>query len=311
LGLSLSQSLAAKHNGCIEVQSAPGKGAKFTFRFPIVTEEAEPEMEAPVENPRKETVAASDSGLKILIVEDNRDLRSFIASNLNEEYSILEAGNGVQAMEVVERETVDIIISDIMMPEMDGLELCKALKANPAYSHLPLILLSAKTDTPTKIEGLNRGADAYMEKPFSVEQLKAQIHAIINNRNRLRENFIQQPLQYFAQTKVENNENAEFIEKLNKNILENMSDESFSIDNLSEQFFMSRSNFHKKIKSITGLTPNNYIQLIRLNQSAQMLATGKYKINEVCYLVGFNTPSYFSKCFYEHFGKLPKDFLIQ
>ena len=148
-----------------------------------------------------------------------------------------------------------------------------------------------------------------MEKPFSSEQLRAQINSIIDNRNRVRKNFIQSPLEYYKQKNTENHINADFIERLNNIILENLTNENFSIDNLSDIFLISRSNLHKKIKNIIGLTPNDYIKLIRLNKSAQLLATGKYKINEVCYLVGFNTPSYFSKCFYEHFGKLPKEFI--
>jgi AraC-like DNA-binding protein len=168
--------------------------------------------------------------------------------------------------------------------------------------------LSAKTDTPTKIEGLKIGADVYMEKPFSIEQLKAQINSIIENRNKLRDRFKSSPLQFFSHD-IEKSENTEFVEKLNEYIIENITDEKLTIDGLSEEFCMSRSNFHKKIKNITGLTPNDYIKLIRLNQSLELLVSGKYKINEVCYLVGFNTPSYFSKCFHEQFGKLPKEFV--
>ncbi|MDR1120781.1 MAG: response regulator [Dysgonamonadaceae bacterium] len=305
LGLSLSQSLAAKHNGSIAVESEPGKGSVFTLKLPIASCE---EGDAPQVQPPDEE-KAGDSSLKILVVEDNKDLRSFLVSNLNENHIILEAENGRKAMEIVEKESLDVIISDILMPEMDGLELCNAIKTNLAYSHIPLILLSAKTDTQTKIEGLKKGADVYLEKPFSIEQLKAQVNSIIENRNNLRNNFIQSPLNYFKQ-KMEKPDNREFIEKLNACIIENMSDDKFTIDSLSERFFISRSNLHKKIKNITGITPNDYIKLIRLNQGAQMLATTKYKINEVCYLVGFETPSYFSKCFYEHFGILPKDFML-
>ena len=147
-----------------------------------------------------------------------------------------------------------------------------------------------------------------MEKPFSLEQLKAQISSIVENRANIRKKFVESPLSYFKQEK-DQSENAEFIRKLNAFIFNNMSDEKFSIDSLSSEFAISRTNFQKKIKSITGLTPNDYIKLIRLNKSAELLATGKYRINEVCFLVGFNTPSYFSKCFFEHFGKLPKEFM--
>ena len=314
LGLALSQSLAMKHGGSIAVSSEYLKGSVFTISLPMTLTGVQVQEEVNEERVMEEvntpqTIQSTDK-LKVVLAEDNKELRVFISNSLSEHLTILEAANGAEALELVEKEAVDIIISDIIMPEMDGLELCDKLKSNPAYSHIPLILLSAKTDTSTKVEGLNKGADVYMEKPFSMEQLKAQINSIIDNRNRMRDNFIQSPLQYFKQQQpAEKNENTAFVEKLNDIILENLADEGFSIDNLSEKFLMSRSNFHKKIKSIIGMTPNDYIKLIRLNQSAQLLATGKYKINEVCYLVGFNTPSYFSKCFFEQFGKLPKEFI--
>lgn len=313
LGLSLSQSLAIKHGGSITVQSQENKGSVFTLKIPIVTTEdvlyrdEDSHIGAEIVQEQQSKLNA-DSNLKILLVEDNKELCVFLSNSLSDNYTIFEAENGIKALEIIEKENLDIIISDILMPEMDGLELCNILKSNSAYSHIPFILLSAMTDISTKVEGLSKGADVYIEKPFSIEQLKAQIISIIDNRNHIRDNFIQSPLQYYKRNK-ENTENAEFIEKLNDIILEHLSDEHFSIDNLSELFSMSRSNFHKKIKSITGMTPNDYIKLIRLNQSAQLLSTGRYKINEVCYMVGFNTPSYFSKCFYEQFGKLPKDFV--
>lgn len=308
LGLSLSQSLAIKHDGIITVQSEYGKGCLFTLQLPLANMEEEDITTFSEEESIPHEQVNAEVRLKVIIVEDNTELREFIKDSLNEKHTVFDAENGIRALEVIEKENIDIIISDILMPEMDGLELCNKLKNNPAYSHLPLILLSARTDTSTKIDGLRKGADVYMEKPFSIEQLKAQVNSIIENRNNLRNNFIKSPLQYFKHNR-ENNESAEFVKKLNKIILENMSDENFSIDGLSDLFAISRSNFHKKIKNITGMTPNDYIKLIRLNKSAQMLSTGKYKINEVCYLVGFNTPSYFSKCFYEQFGKLPKDFV--
>ena len=199
-------------------------------------------------------------------------------------------------------------VSYILMPEMDGLELCNQIKSNISFSHLPLILLSAKTDTGTKINGLKKGADVYMEKPFSIEQLKAQINSVLENRHNIHKKFIESPLEYYKLNNETDSENALFIKKLNELILENMSSEEFSIDNIASDFAISRTSLHNKIKSITGVTPNNYIKLIRLNKSAELLATGKYRINEVRFLVGFNSASYFAKCFYEQFGKFPKDF---
>lgn len=148
-----------------------------------------------------------------------------------------------------------------------------------------------------------------MEKPFSMVQLKAQIISIIENRNHLRDRFLSSPLQYYKENKENNNANVEFVDKLNSIILDHITDETISIEMLAEEFSMSRSNIHKKVKSIIGITPNEYIRLIKLNKAAQLLSTGKYKVTEVCYMVGFNTPSYFTKCFSEQFGKLPKDYI--
>jgi DNA-binding response OmpR family regulator/anti-sigma regulatory factor (Ser/Thr protein kinase) len=312
LGLSLAKSLAEKHNGDITVESSESEGSLFILRIPVVENNSEIEQHLPAEKKLTETEsqAANDRKIKIVIAEDNRDLRDFLVNSLSDNYTVFSVENGLEALSVIEKENIYLIISDIMMPEMDGLELCRQVKTNVAYSHIPLILLSAKTDTPTKIEGLNFGADVYLEKPFSIEQLKAQLNSIIENRDKIRNNFLKAPLQYFKQnTTGENEGNAEFVSKLNAHILENIADEKFSIDVLSGLFNMSRSSFHKKIKSLTDMTPNDYINLIRLNQSAQLLASGRYKINEVCYMVGFNTPSYFSKLFYEHFGKLPKEYM--
>ncbi|MCD8317867.1 MAG: response regulator [Paraprevotella sp.] len=309
LGLSLSQSLAVKHGGKISVESEYGHYCCFTFSLPALPAgETVAEAETEVQDLPAPEPVETNTGTRVLVVEDNPDMLAFLCENLGDDYEVFRATKGVEALSVVEKENVDVIISDIMMPEMDGLELCSRLKTNMAYSHLPLIILSAKTDTSTKVDSMNKGADVYMDKPFSIEQLKAQVNSIIENRNHIQKKIIESPLLYLKRH-TENNESTKFVRKLNDVILKNMSDEKFSIDGLSELFAICRSNLHKKIKNITGMTPNDYIKLVRLNESARLLSTGKYKINEVCYLVGFNTPSYFSKCFFEHFGKLPKDFI--
>lgn len=314
LGLSLSKSLAQKLRGNLQVKSEFGKGCLFTLELPILAEDHNTEPvqtnETSPDMKRQNRTGASEKecDIAILLVEDNQELRSFIRDTLAEYYQVYEAGNGTEALKVIENNNIDIIISDVVMPVMDGIELCNELKTNTAYSHIPIILLSAKTDTSTKIDGLKKGADVYMEKPFSIEQLKAQVSSIIEKRANFRRKIVEAPLHYFKQEK-ENSESMEFIKRLNSFIFENMSNENFSIDSLSCEFAISRTNFQKKIKSITGLTPNDYIKLIRLNKSAELLSSGKYRVNEVCFLVGFNTPSYFSKCFHEHFGKLPKDFV--
>lgn len=237
--------------GQITVYSVPEKGTCFTLELPLEQDKDDDKIQPVekdefIENNNKSVLqVASESGTKILIVEDNNELRTFLKESLSENFIVYEASNGKEALDMIDKAAYEVIVSDIVMPEMNGLELCDRLKSNQAYSHLPIILLSAKTDTITKVDGLNKGADVYMEKPFSVQQLKAQINSIIDNRNKLREVFLESPLQFYKSS-GENDTNTEFIKKLNNIILEKMSDEKFSIDNLSEIFAISRSNFHKK-----------------------------------------------------------------
>lgn len=319
LGLPLARSIAEMHQGSLTVESQYGHGSTFILEIPTDLEEGERanEQEEPQQN------SSNEEGINfveekpvskpvVLLVEDNEQLRTFIAESLSEIYIIKTAANGLEAVKVLEESTVDLVVSDIMMPDMDGIELLRVIRNNPEYSHLPVILLSAKTDVETKVEGLNTGADAYIEKPFSMEQIKAQINSIFESRKRLQESFIKSPLDYYSKTKTDDGKEAEkaaFIEKLNGMILDNLTNPDFSIDGIAQEFAMSRSSFHKRIKGITGETPNDYIRIVRLSKSAELLASGKYQIVEVCYMVGFNTPSYFSKCFAKHFGKLPKEYI--
>lgn len=308
LGLSLSKSLALKMNGDLTIATPQAGGACFVLTLPAmnayhVLPQAANDSAATVERTDEEKSTPS-----ILIVEDNKDLADFIAETLQDAYAILKAKNGLEALSLVESSDVDIIISDVMMPVMDGLELCDRLRNSHDYSHLPIILLSAKTDTETKVKGIRQGADAYIEKPFSVEQLRAQIETILQKRAQVQQRVIESPLDYYRKA-PQTDDQAAFIEKLNSMIIEHMSDRDFNVETLVKAFATNRTNFQKKLKSITGLTPNDYIRLIRLNKSAELLATGRYRINEVCAIVGFNSPSYFSKCFNEQFGRLPKDFV--
>ena len=301
------------HGGDISVESAYGHGSTFILTLPT-TLSAEEAVETTTSQPDEEpteTVTTTET-IQVLFVEDNDELRQFVSENLGEGFRVYCADNGVEALRQLEEHNVDIIVSDIMMPEMDGLELCRVLKQGDTYAHIPLILLSAKSDMETKVGGLEVGAAAYLEKPFTMQQLRAQISSIIEDRNQLREQFIKSPLDFYRKPHsddTQEKQNAEFVNRLNQLILENLTNSDFTIDGLARMFLMSRSNFHKRLKGVTGETPNDYIRIVRLNKSAELLATGKYQIVEVCYMVGFNTPSYFSKCFQEHFGKLPKEYI--
>ena len=321
LGLPLALRLAQMHNGTLSVESEYGKGCEFILTIPMTNEmTADSSLEESSSNPVEAEdstlgqVVANNEKAVILVVEDNNELRSFIADNLSDTYQVMTASNGVEAFKIIEKKPIDLIVSDIMMPDMDGIELCRAIRTNMAFAHLPIILLSAKTDIETKVEGLNIGADAYIEKPFSIEQLRAQIKSILEARRRLQENLMKSPLEFYKQQHTEDiheTESVEFVNRFNDLIISNLNNSDFNVDTAAREFAMSRSSFHSKVKNITGETPNNYIRVVRLCKAAEFLASGKYQIVEVCYMVGFNTPSYFSKCFAEHFGMLPKDYILE
>jgi ligand-binding sensor domain-containing protein/signal transduction histidine kinase/DNA-binding response OmpR family regulator len=243
----------------------------------------------------------------LLIVEDNEEMIQFIASQLNAQYNILKAGNGMEAIRFLDKYIINLIISDIMMPQMDGLELCAKVKKSQEYSHIPIILLTAKTTLQSKISGLELGADAYIEKPFSWDYLQAQISNLLDNRKKIKEAFSHSP---FVHTKsiALNKADEQFLNKATDIIYKNIFIPDFNVDQLAEALCMSRSSLLRKIKGVSEFTPNDFIRLIRLKRAAEILQDGEYKVNEVCYLVGFSSPSYFTKAFHKQFGILPKDF---
>lgn len=306
IGLSLVKQLVNCLSGTITV-SGDDSATVFTITLPHNNNKID-------EYSRNENISSdtyiSDHSEKtsLLIVEDNEELLSFLKDSLCEEYNVFTASNGRDAEELISDNTIDMIISDIMMPEIDGIKLIKWIRTNELYSHIPFILLSARTSIESKIEGLESGADSYIEKPFSIYYLKAQIKSMIDNRQRAINRFLFKPLSKLRQENADRQED-EFINKLNRIIEENMHSASFSIREMATEMAVSQSNLQRKIKGVTGLTPNEYVRLIKLKYAATLLASQKYQINEVAYMVGFNTPSYFSKCFYEQFGMKPNEFI--
>jgi len=244
----------------------------------------------------------------LLIAEDNADMRNFLASNFNTDYEVLTANDGIEALEQLKKYEIHLIISDLMMPRLDGLEFCKAIRSNILFSHIPFVLLTAKTDLDTKIDGLNLGADSYIEKPFSIHHLKAQINNLIESRRLLRKKYSEMPFVPIT-TIAGNSADEQFLTKVKDIIEQNISNEDFSIDLLAEALFISRSGLFAKIKILADITPNELIQLIRLKKAAEYLNQKEYRINEIAYMVGFNNPSYFSKCFQKQFGVRPMDFV--
>lgn len=311
IGLALARSLAELHQGSLVMTDRMDVN-EFCLTLPIV-QETTIVLSSDVNDVKIETVSHEQSEMQkkkltVLVVEDSADMSTFLSRQLSRDYEVLTATNGIEALETLNANFVNLVVSDVMMPIMDGFELCKRIKADLNYSHIPVILLTAKTSMQSKIQGLELGADAYIEKPFSFEYLLATIGNQISNREKLRQSFAKSPfvaVNTMALTKVDE----EFVKKLNDIILANLSNSEFSTDDMAESLNMSRSNFYRKVKGVLDLTPNEYLRLERLKRAAQLLKEGKCRVNEVCYAVGFNSPSYFAKCFLKQFGILPKDFV--
>ena len=315
IGLALSKQLIERHKGNIYIENNEYKGCTFVVELktqlsiPKQTgSESYEHIKEKENNIYPELVSKETTKQTVLIVEDNEDLLNFLKNNLKKDYKVLTALNGRFALEVIEKNVIDLMVSDIVMPEVGGLELVKNIRSNQQYSHIPIIILSARTNLDTKIDGLDLGAESYIEKPFSIDFLKAQIKSLLANRARMIEKFVQSPFIPYGSIAT-NKKDEEFIEKLNQDIEKNLTDPEYNIESISNSLSMSRSNLQRKIKGLSDMTPNDYVRVYRLKKAANLITQGQYRINEVCFLVGFNSPSYFSKCFKKQFGALPKDFV--
>ena len=300
LGLSLVKLLAEKHNGRAYVDTGYTDGCCVCVEIPYI--------------PVKASVTVADSektgssGVRMLVVEDNPDMLDFLHTTLQEEYSVIDARDGNEALAILRDKDIDIIISDIYMPGGDGFFLLQSVRSDEMLSHLPFILLSAESALDAKIKGLEYGANAYIEKPFSVEQLLATVKNILKDREIMRRSFqsgdASQP-----EKAIEQSRDSKFLEKISNMILEKMGESWISVEELAENMNVSHSSLQRKIKGLTGLSPVEFIRYVKLVKAAEMLASGEYRVNEVCYAVGFSKPSYFSACFKKQFGVLPKDYV--
>ena len=318
LGLSYAKMLALAHDGDLLYSDAVGGGSNFQLVLPIKIQEVSEAPQAPpscvplVASEQSSGAVGGTTGTshRILIVEDNEELLLMTCEALRPNYRILKARDGVEALDVLRYNDIDVIVSDVMMPRMDGNELCRQVKQDINYSHIPVILLTAKTSVEAKVEGMQSGADVYLEKPFSVRQLHLQIQSLL----RMRQNFYERMRQidgFMPQQDSElgmNQQDLQFMERLQQLVSDNMHDEDFSIDVLAEQMNMSRSSFYRKIKALTDMTPIEYLKKRRLEQAAQLLSQG-IRVTEVAGRVGFTSSSYFAKCFKARFGVLPKDYV--
>lgn len=319
IGLAFSRVLARAHGGSLTMHNMPEGGASFILSIPRqdVADTSAIDRHSPdghiLEIDDCNEDEKDSERIRMLLVEDNDDLRNMICKSLKRWYDVESAGNGRIAMEILEKDNIDIIVSDVMMPEMDGIEFCRFVKSHIEYSHIPLVLLTAKTTLSAKLEGLENGADVYMEKPFTIKQLHQQIenlftlrlafHRLLGNSGCDNDYLLADPGKYAFSAK-----DADFIRNLDKTLGEVLGDINYSVELLAERFGMSRSSFHRKVKAVTGMTPNNYVMNYRLNLSVRHLREGM-RINEVALELGFSTSSYFAKCFKSKFGVLPKDYL--
>lgn len=331
IGLSLVQRLIELHHGRIELDSEENKGSTFSVYLPQDLSVYKPsELASNDEQNEEEQVYSTnskamyfidtekvenesvESGDKkrgtILIIEDNNEIRRYLSNGLADLFNTLEAGNGEEALEKLKDNEVDVIVTDVMMPVMDGIKLCKNVKQNIRTCHIPVIILSAKTDIKDQMEGLQMGADDYIPKPFSLAILTTKIQNMMRTRRRMLDKYAKS-LEVEPE-KITFNAMDEALLKRAMTIVEkNMDNIEFSTDEFAREMNMSRSNLHLKLKAITGESTIDFIRKIRFNEAAKLLKDGRYTVAEVSTMVGFNTPSYFATSFKKYFGCLPTEYI--
>jgi len=302
IGLALANSLAEKHGGKLLVESREGEKTIFTLELPVSGQQ-------PAQQERSNEAAfIDDERLLILVVEDDLAIQTFLAESFQDSgYNVVKASNGKAALELIEAHSIDLVISDIMMSEMDGLELCYQVKTNIEYSHIPFVLLTARGNSESELKGIEAGADAYIMKPFKWKHIAAVTKNLISSREKLRLKFSEQPNSDVSVLTTNSRDKA-FMEKVVNIIEERIIDPQLSVEELSRDMAMSRSNLHKKLKSLSGYVPNELIKLVRLKHAAKLLQTAEHTVTEIAYMTGFSSPSYFSKCFLQQFKVTPREY---
>lgn len=319
IGLSLVKELVSLMHGTIEVQSEEGSGTTFTVRLPLQVLSAPPEKislpgslfqraltgKEPVGNDRVDDEKDRET---ILVVEDNTDMRNFIAERLRSSYAVRVAMNGREALEIAFNEIPDLIITDIMMPQMDGMAFCEAIKNDERTSHIPVIMLTAKEGRENKLEGLETGADDYITKPFDARELQVRTRNLIAQRHQLRKKFSQQITlepKSIAITSIDRR----FLEKVEKAIEDNLAQPEFGVPQLQDLLAMSKTQLHRKMKALTDQPPGEFLRNYRLKRASQLLEQQGGNVTEVAFAVGFGSLSYFTRSFKELYGQSPSDYM--
>ena len=312
IGLALARSLAELHNGHLCMGDEVDMNV-FVLTLPLI-------QEVPVKlgsndigdvtSEKAELVTTQVQQTKphtLLLVEDNVQMLDYEKKCLEKEYNIVTATDGEEALLQMERNNVNLVITDVMMEPMDGMELCRRIKHNVDFSHIPIIILTAVASERSKMKGMENGADAYIVKPFSMEFLSQTVQNLLRQREEIKKMYATSPFVSASSASI-SPADAEFLERLKEAVMRNISNSDFNVDLLAAEMNMSRTSLNRKVRGTLDQSPNNYIRIERLKAAAKMLKTGDKKVNEVCYNVGFSSPSYFTKCFYEQFGILPKEF---
>lgn len=318
IGLSFSKSLVEMHNGSIEVETVQGKGMAFHVYLPYVEYHDDEKVDEyhndiiyetdSEENETSESIIREtkdeEKELKIVLVEDNEELRSFLKGVLAKTYSVFDAANGQDGIEITKKIIPDIVISDIIMPEKDGYELCREIKQSGKTCHIPVILLTAKNSQEQIISGYEVGADAYVTKPFDLNIISSQVSRLIKNRELIRKKY--QDQNFMIEVADKNlSKDDEFIMNFRTALEKNIADPNYNVKSLAKTLNVSSTQLYRKIKALTGYSPVEFIRIVKLQKSYELLLERNNSVKEVCYLSGFNNISYFIKCFRDHFGITP------
>ncbi len=323
IGLALTKDLVELMEGDIDIQSATGKGATFIVTLPV-TRDAEPDMyDLTVEDvrsasasyvtghlsvmPQMKEYAEDDPLPVVLVVEDNPDVARYIGACLSKKYNVDFAGDGEAGIERAKHTVPDLVVTDVMMPKKDGFELCATLKSDQRTSHIPIVMLTAKADMESRIEGLEKGADAYLNKPFHKEELLVRLRKLLELRKSLQVRYMSGEAIDTSSADSPKIEDA-FITKLNEVIHAHLDDSEFGILHIARAMMLSRAQLHNKIKALTGRSTGLYVRFVRLVASRELLKNPELNISEIAYDVGFKDPAYFTRCFKEEFGKAPSEF---
>ncbi len=318
IGLALVKAFVDMHKGNIQVESDKQKGTIFTVDLPFeqdlfceatsVTAISSETQQLLFEMPDEPSIAEihSENGETVLVIDDNPDIRSYIHQLLQQEYEVIEAKDGAEGIRKAMKYVPDVIISDIMMPGMDGIECCRRLKGELQTCHIPIILLTACSLDEQRIEGFDNGADSYISKPFNSQVLTARVRNLIDGHKRLK--------QFFGDNNALEKEpicdmDKIFVEKFKKLIKEGISNSELNVEDLGKEMGLSRVQLYRKIKALTNYAPNELLRIARLKKASTLISSSDMTIAEICYEVGFTSPSYFSKCYKEYFGESPTEYL--